>query len=162
MQASVFCQRGKNVHMTKSFNSGIALVLAKVRSSKVRPAKVGVRPGEPKDWVWIRPTIQSSWMEFLSLLFSTSKLGGNLAIVQSFEEAGGGDGVHTVLTYRWEWRQRILRHPGEALKSSWLETEAAWSSSWCRKGQQCSVSINTEWKEKKLENFKWLKRLKVD
>lgn len=30
-------------------NSGIALALAKVRSSKVRPAKVGVRPGKPKD-----------------------------------------------------------------------------------------------------------------
>lgn len=92
MQAGVFCQRGTNVHKAKSFNSGIALALAKVRSSKVRPAKVGVRPGKPKDWVWIRPTIQSYWKEFLSLLFSTSKLGGNLAIVQSFEEAGGGEG----------------------------------------------------------------------
>lgn len=113
----VFCQRGANVHKAKSFNSGIALALAKVRSCKVRPAKVGVRPGKPKDWVWIRPTIQSYWKEFLSLLFFTSKLGGNLAIVQSFEEAGGGEGVYTVLTYRWEWRQRILGQPGEALKS---------------------------------------------
>lgn len=81
------------LHKDKSFNSEIALALAKVRSSKVRPAKVEVRPDIPKDWVWIRPAIQSYWKEFLSLLFSTSKLGGNLAIVQSFEEAGGGEGA---------------------------------------------------------------------
>lgn len=103
---SVFCQNGK-----KSFNSEISPASAKVS------AKFGVKPGKPKDWVWIRPTIQSYWKEFLSLLFFTSKLGGNLGIVQSFEEAGGGEGVYTVLTYRWEWRQRILGQPGEALKS---------------------------------------------
>lgn len=88
MQAGVFCQRGTNVHKGKSFNGGIVLALAKVRRFKVRPAKVGVRPGKPKDWVWIRPTIQSHWKTFLSLLFFASKLRGNLAIVQSFEEAG--------------------------------------------------------------------------
>lgn len=67
------------------------VALAKVRSPGVRPAKVGVRPGKPKDWVWIRPTIQSYWKAFLSLLFFNSKLGGNLTIVQSFEEAGDGE-----------------------------------------------------------------------
>lgn len=47
----MFCRRGTNVHKAKSFNSGIALALAKVRSSRVRPAKVGVRPGKPKNLV---------------------------------------------------------------------------------------------------------------
>lgn len=116
MQAA-FCQRGTYVHEAKSSNSGIGLALAKVRSSQVRPAKVGMRPGKPKDWVWIRPAIQNCWKEFLSLLFSTSKLGGNLTIVKSFEEAGGWEGVHSVLTYSWERRQSILEHPGESLKS---------------------------------------------
>lgn len=49
MQGGVFCQRGTNVPKAKPFNSRIALALAKVRGSKVRPAKVGVRPGKPKD-----------------------------------------------------------------------------------------------------------------
>lgn len=37
------------MHKAKSFNSGIALALAKVRRPKVSPAKVGVRPVKPKD-----------------------------------------------------------------------------------------------------------------
>lgn len=37
------------MHKAKSFNSGIAPVLAKVRSPRVKLAKVGARPGKPKD-----------------------------------------------------------------------------------------------------------------